>query len=239
MNRKKLVLLGVFLVLAISWGSLAQASQIGINYGIYNAGEVYSLIQDPLGVQLRVYYSGLNLGGTLVGTPSAPGPFSQQIAVQGNLGISIGMDQLGFSPWKGSDFETVSLAFINAGNLFWVDNTEPFPFTDARCSISFVTQNHQNLIDGVAFQNGWYEDNKWSDYVMFSGMLDGQAVVPFVWQNEAEYHWCGQGFVNLPLNFIVSLNGNVASPPVPIPSAVLLLGSGLLRLACYKRRKKS
>jgi len=240
-----LVRLGVFLVLAISWGSLAQASQIGINYGI-GPTDGYDVMWDPLtGELMRVYGSG-GLSGTLVGTPSAPGPFSQQITVQGTIQISAGNNSWASGHFfKGSDLLTVDCPVLSLNSYCWVDNTEPFLFTDASFSITSVSTSQVLVSQGFPL-GGIYGAGYYYETVFPRARLQDEVQIPMVWQCDpfsledvGREYWDGNGFVNLPLNFIVSLNGNVATPPVPIPSAVLLLGSGLLRLAIYKRRKKS
>ncbi|MFZ5449047.1 MAG: PEP-CTERM sorting domain-containing protein [Thermodesulfobacteriota bacterium] len=194
---------------------------------------------------MRVFYDFDRLSGTLDGTPSVLGPFSQQTAIQSNLRISA--SNIGFLSVKGPDSLMVSLPSLSIAGSVFLDQTEPLPFSDAHWSVSFLKPDGtlQPLFSRWLDQLGSSGPND----PLFTGALSGEAglqgtaEIPLSWINQGSplfANWQGQGQVNLTLDFIISLEGYVGplpepvGTPAPVPGSLLLFGSGLLGWAGYR-----
>jgi hypothetical protein len=84
-------------------------------------------------------------------------------------------------------------------------------------------------------------DEQFSDYTFFNVPIGGIIGITCSTDSDARYDdnpWGGSidAFSGLQVS-LTSLSGN--SSPVPLPGAVFLLGSGLLRLAHYRLRKQA
>ena len=214
MNRKKVVLLSVVLVLAVFWVPWAQASQIKLDYNI----GLDTYIVGGLGREVCSYTP---VSGTLTEIPSGPCAFSQQEAI--DLSFNLLTSTSALLPWpeKGPDLFTLNLPVISVTVTSWLDQTEPFPIKDAHWELTIQRTNGTYDYEGgpIVFQGGRDagSGHPINCYIYSPGTVD----VPITWTNYSPGFWSGWGAVNFDLEFILSTQGNAGDYPtaVPIPGA--------------------
>jgi hypothetical protein len=240
MKTAKGIFLNLVLALSflfpISWGSGVYASQITFNY-IIDCPDVGTTFFEYPG---RYRYDFSEVQGTLVGTPTAPGHFIQQISIPSSLGVGFFM-YIGL-PEKGPDLITVPLTSIGMNlppGALSLDQTEPFRFTDAHWSVSV-------LQDGIL--HSFYDVDADADLLLHGGdfpypsgggySLGSTIDIPLVWVDESIepgiHDWYGEGSAGINFDLIITQEGNV----VPVPGSLVLFGSGLLGWLGWRLKPK-
>jgi hypothetical protein len=183
---------------------------------------------------MRVYVNGGSVH--LVGSPTGPGLFQQQINISGSETMF----------WRGSVYimpgdppppsSGLFLYFSPVVSWFkWqLDQTGPFLFTDARLIGTINGSTFMNVVaDSDLINNGGQVFNPWNEV----GFSFAPFSVPIHWNVSSDgLQWNGSLSGTVDFDVCFTIMGHVQA--VPLPPTVLLLGSGLLGLAGWRRFRK-
>jgi hypothetical protein len=236
MKRQKWVL--AVLVMVLFWAPVARASIIEFSFGGYynyqNWGFNFNWSENVF------------LSGDVFFFPEKSGTFDLQGRCDGWFGVVD--DVLPSAHFTSPQWEYVtwSCPLTHYNYTLLLDQSGPLQFTDLTAEIKVL----QNGVETTILH--WSAD---ADILENGGTINGQlsfnlfpdVMVHYEWSSG--YDWIsypplpvwtahGEGVVDsYPVT--LSLTGHVidTTAPVPVPSALLLVGSGLVRLAFYGRRK--
>jgi hypothetical protein len=251
MNRKKRLALGIALVLGIFWSSAALGSSISLdvwtNGSLVCTGGVSPGFPLFAPVATHGLYNFSHGEALALGQPTVAGPFSQQAYGNGTYSVGWQSVLMGESsyPSEGSYPEGATIVLpvgiVDLYISYGLNQEGPLRFTDASWTTTlFVNGTEQMQWTEYWHDFGWSAELDWPpelgpprSYV--SGFYDlGEIEVPI--------YWDGHGYsAGGSLDFTVRLDvtGNVidTTASAPLPSALLLFGSGLGGVLINGRRK--
>lgn len=231
MKRQKWLLLGLMVVLALSWAPPAQASCVYFEF--YNTGPgIVPIDQDYTTYNIRV--NGLYGGWALDGTPGAPGLFIQEGAIHTLITASF----LSFSPTPGEQGPPSIQPFpygpLTGFFRYYIalDQSQPLPFADLSWEAKMVKDGVETTIFSLSAD---------ADLITHGGIKGGfvtfdlgQISIPVSWTYVADdLGWWGSGSSETDLTFTISQTGHV----VPVPSSLVIFASGLVGLGGLGWRK--
>jgi hypothetical protein len=250
MSLKKGLVLGMVLVLAISWASSALAMSLFMsieqNYSFNNA-RVQGTHSSPLGGTLSC---NLQFDGDGISyQPTTVGPFSQQIYVAGHCDLS--WDRLG--GMSGIPYTPPLPDTIGVGCTPWVyityslDLTEgapwfskgPWGFSEASWTATVIVRVTETPVFHLSYPDVHYFDPEAGGGTTVLGCLNIGGDFPTFGLELFDdfYELFAGGSIDFSVRLEVAGNVIDTTAPVPLPSTLLLLGSGLGGLAFYERRK--
>jgi hypothetical protein len=236
-----ILVLALSFLLPIFCGPGVYASQLTFNYDVYcpDANTTFYGGSGSWGYRYRYIF--FDVFGTLVGTPTSPGHFTQQITIPSSLYVWV-YTYVPISE-KGPDLTTVPLTSIGMNlppGALSLDQSEPFRFTSAHWSVG-VRQ------DGV-FHSFYDVDAADADLLLHGGDFPystgggyspGSSIdVPIEWIDTSLDptlpQWYGDGTGRIDFDLIITQEGDV----VPVPGTLVLFGSGLLGWLGWRLKSK-
>jgi hypothetical protein len=237
MSLKKGFVLGMALVLGMFWTSAAFASGMGLV--INQISNSYFDCQGSVtsqGADGRFYYDNIGCWRQ----PSGPGLFNQQFIWEGKARFNyFGDTSISGGPGPSSMDIYWGMAHIGPFTA-WLNQDGPLQFADASWTATFIVNGTETPL--------FHVDASVTDLINnceYRFDSDGRISVDLgrmtypLWWRDMDYKYITMGDMELDFEIIFSLTGHVidTSAAVPLPPSLFLLGSGLMGLGLYGRRK--
>lgn len=224
----------------VAMASVLGLAGMGVQAAVLNSGDVLT-IQDGAVDYYGTFVAGSGSFFGMDTNADSKIAITEATAIDGLNGITIGSTQAAgdIDTWSffgnvGQDYTTVAPTGGTTGGVnlsgwtvFWNSINVPMgtgAWTPANCAAAHMGCSGQSFSNGVA-------NFTWSGTYGDSYTLTYTATVPAGDPS-------GFGNVRYYLQLVGTVEGGGTPPPVPVPAAAWLLGSGLLGLVGVARRRK-